>query len=63
MKLEIDQEDLKLIWSDVLESLEIMRAFANGDVPKSDVKKLAKNGSRRLTSARDKLGKLTGMEV
>jgi hypothetical protein len=63
MKLEIDSEDLKPILSDVLESLDIMRAFKNGEVRKEDSKKLTGNGCRRLTRARNDLSKLLGKDI
>jgi hypothetical protein len=60
MKLDIEKEDLLPIWHDVIESLDIMRAFKNGEVPKAGAKRLSSDGCRRLTRARNKLDKLIG---
>jgi hypothetical protein len=63
MKLDIEKEDLLPIWHDVIESLDIVRAFKNNEVPKSGAKKLSTNACRKLTRARDKLSKLTGLDI
>jgi len=60
MKLEIEKEQLLPIWHDVIESLEIMRAFQNGEIKKEELKIRAKDGSRRLARARRLLDKLIG---
>jgi hypothetical protein len=62
MKLDIEKEDLLSIRHDVMESLDIMRAFKNGEVRQADVKKLSSNGCRKLTHARDSLSKITGID-
>ena len=58
-------EDLKNkllpIWADVNESLDIMKGFHNGEISKSDAKKIGKNGVRRLERARKTLGEMAGM--
>jgi hypothetical protein len=63
MKLDIEKEDLSPIWHDIIESLDIMRAFKNGEVRKEDVKKISSNGCRKLTRARDNLSKIIGMDI
>jgi hypothetical protein len=63
MKFDVKKEDLLPIWHDIVESLDIMRAFKNGEVRKEDFKKLSGNGCRKLTRARDSLSKITGADI
>jgi len=60
MKLNVEKEELVSIWSDVIESLDIMRAFQNGEVRSVDAKRLGHKGCLKLGRARNKLKNLIG---
>jgi hypothetical protein len=52
---QAEKEELTKIWSDVIESLDIMRAFQNGDVKPVEAKGLARKGCLKLGRAKNKL--------
>jgi hypothetical protein len=63
MKIEIEKNELLLLWSDVNESLEIMKALEKNEIKKPDLMPALKNGSLRLARVLKKLDKYSGMKA